>query len=103
MKIESNPEKVYHKNGQFILIDKDDSFVYQTCVYVRYKNYFSLIKNVYFSSPKEISGVVGTFYKTPNIQIVSELFSAPKHWIKDNGFSLYIPPEKTKQVKNKKQ
>lgn len=92
-------EEIYEKNGVFILKDTENRFVYQTHVYLYHKNYFSLIKNVYYSSSIEIKGVVGSFFKNKHIQIVSELYSAPEFWIKENDFKLYVPPEKIKRIK----
>lgn len=90
----------YVKNGQFVLIDEGNSFVYETSVYLYHKNYFSLMSKKYFSSNKELEKVIGSFWKSPKIQICSELFSAPKQWLIDNGYVVYQKPEKI--IKNKK-
>lgn len=92
--------KTYIKNGQTVLVDT--VFVYETSVYVYYKNYFSLISKKYFSSPKEISKVVGSFWKNKHTQICSELYSAPEEWLIDNGYEEYQKPEKIKKVKKLK-
>ena len=70
-------------------------------VYVYHKNYFSLCKQDYYSCPNEISGVVGSFFKTPYIQICSELFSAPEQWLIDNKFNRYVKPKKIKKIETK--
>lgn len=87
--------KLYVKNGQSILADPSNMFVYQTLVYANYKGYCSLCNSQYHTSTSEIDGVVGVFNKTPHIQICSELFAAPEFWLIENGFSEYIKPDKT--------
>ena len=97
--MENTTIKTYIKNGQTVLVDSSNLFVYETSVYVYHKNYFSLVNKKYFSSVKEIDKVVGSFWKNKNIQICSELFSAPENWLIDNGYDLYQKPEKIKKVK----
>jgi hypothetical protein len=92
-------ENSYIKNGMTVLVDTENLFVYEVSVFVYYKNYFSLINKKYFSAPNEINGVVGSFFKTPNIQICSELFSAPEQWLIDNEFLKYIKPQKNGKQK----
>lgn len=104
-KISEIESELYIKNGEIILVDIGGSFVYETSVYLYYKNYFSLSNKKYFSSPKPIDGVVGSFFKTKNIEICSELYAAPKQWLIDNEFTRCVIPEKIKKVtkvKNKK-
>lgn len=83
-----------------VLVDNDNLFVYEVSVFVKFKNYFSMVKNTYYSSSKEIKNIVYCYNKTPNVQIITELFSAPKDWLLENNYSLYIPKEKKKK-KNK--
>lgn len=94
--------ELYTKNGESVLVDIGGSFIYETSVYLYYKNYFSLSNKKYFSSSKPIDGVVGSFFKTKNIQICSELYAAPKQWLIDNEFIRYVIPEKIKKVTNTK-
>lgn len=102
--METITNKIYIKNGQSVMVDSSNLFVYETSVYLYYKRYFSLINKKYFSSIKEIDGVVGSFWKSKHIQICSELFSAPEKWLIDNGYILYqnLKDEKNKKLKNKK-
>lgn len=93
--------KAYIKNNQVVLIDSSEMFIYETCIFAYYKGYFSLCNKAYFSSLVEIKGVVECFWKTPHIQICSELFAAPEKWLIGNGYVEYIKPEKVKRTKNK--
>lgn len=101
--MEINPKEqiIYTRNDQVVYVDPSNLFVYETSVYVYHKNYFSLCKQDYYSCPNEIPGVVGSFFKTPYIQICSELFSAPEQWLIDNKFNRYIKPKKIKKIETK--
>ena len=92
----------YTKNELAILANPSNLFIYETSVHVHYKNIFYLAKKVYYSTLKEIEGVVGSFYKTPNIQICSELYAAPEKWLIDNKFKRYEKPQKITKSKTKK-
>ena len=81
--------KTYIKNGQSVIADSSNLFVYETTVLVRFKNYYSMVNKKYYSSPKEIESVVGSFWKNKYTQICSELFSAPEQWLIDNGYVEY--------------
>jgi hypothetical protein len=93
---------IYIKDKQTIQVDTENRFVYETSVYLFYKNYFSLCNQKYFSSKVEIKGVIGSFFKTRHIQLCTELIAAPEQWLLDNGFVKYIPEEKVKKTKVKK-
>lgn len=80
---------IYIKGDQSILVNDDNKFVYESSVYMYYKNRVSLVKKKYYSSNKEIEGIIESFFKTPHIQLCSELYSAPKKWLEENGFSEY--------------
>ena len=99
--METTTIKTYIKNGQTVIVDTENLFVYETDVYLYHKGYFSLIKSKYYSSPVEIKNVVGSFWKNKHTQICSELFSAPEKWLIDNGYMLYQKPEKIKRQKSK--
>lgn len=92
----------YIKNGSAVLADPSNLFVYETSIYVCHKNIVCLIKKTYYSAPREIQGVVGSFYKTSNIQICSELYSAPESWLIENKFEMYSKPKKITKSKTKK-
>ena len=91
----------YIKDGVIILLDPSDNFIYETSVYVHCKGYFSLCNKKYYSSIKELEGVVGIFNKTPYIQICSELFAAPEKWLIANGYIRYVEPKKIHKSKLK--
>ncbi len=95
-------EYIYTKDKEFVLVNKENLFVYESSIYLYYKNYFSLCNQKYFSSVKFIEGIVNTFRKTKHIQMCSELFSAPEQWLIDNNYIRYIKPEKIKRVRNVK-
>jgi hypothetical protein len=95
-------EYVYTKNGEFVLVNKENLFVYESSVYLHHKNYFSLCNQTYFISSTFIEGIVSSFRRTKHIQICSELFSAPEQWLIDNEYTRYIKPEKIKRVRNVK-
>ena len=97
--MEKLTEYVYTKNGEFVLINKENLFVYECSVYLYYKNYFSLCNQKYFSSSKFIEGIVPSFKRTKHIQMCSELFSAPEQWLIDNEYTRYIKQEKIKRVR----
>ena len=90
---------LYVKDKQTVLVDT--SFIYETCVYLYHKGYFSLINSKFYSSPKEINGVVESFFIKKNVEICSELFAAPEQWLIDNQFTRYVKPTKMKKVTNK--
>lgn len=95
-------EYIYTKDKEFVLVNKENLFVYESSVYLYHKNYFSLCNQTYFSSTKFIEGVVSTFRKTKHIQMCSELFSAPEQWLIDNEYTVYTKPEKIKRIRNVK-
>ena len=92
----------YVKDDQVVLVDSSNLFVYESCTYLHHKNYFSLCNKKYFSSPKQIEGVVSSFWKNSHTQICSELFSAPEQWLIENNFIRYIKTKPDKKVKIKK-
>jgi hypothetical protein len=90
----------YIKDDLTILVEPSGLFVYESSVYLYHKDYFALCNQKYFSNPREINGVVESFWKTPHIQICSELFAAPEQWLIDNGFTRYTKPKKDEKVTN---
>lgn len=91
----------YIKEGLVILASPSNLFVYETCVYAYYKNMSWLAKREYYTSNKVIEGVVDSFYISKNIQICSELYSAPLKWLTDNKFIKYEKTKKIKEIKPK--
>ena len=101
MKKNTEIEELYVKQKSSVLVGT--SFVYETLVYLRLPTYCSVVNSKYFSSEKEIPNIRSVFRVSPNIEICSELYAAPKEWLIDNGYTLYQTPEKIKRVKKIKE
>jgi len=89
--------KIYTKNGISVIEYK--TFVYVTEIFLYAKRYFSLVKKEYYQSNIEIPNIVGSFWKNKHFEICSELYAAPKQWLENNGYELYIKPIKKKKIK----
>ena len=72
-------------------------FIYEVCINLYYKNYFSQIKNEIYSSPKPINFVPNVFINK-HTQITCELYAAPLDWLVDNNFKIWVKPEKPKRI-----
>jgi len=81
---------VYIKGKQTVILNTNNLFVYESCVYTHYDNYFALSNKKYFTSKTEIEKIKESFFKTKHIQICNELYSAPEKWLIDNGFIVYV-------------
>jgi len=92
-------EEIYVKGDQFVRIDECNRFIYEVSVYVKYQNIYSMVNHKYFSSDKEIVTFIDKVVINQFTTIYCELYSAPKEWIIENEFTLYIKPEKKKRVK----
>ena len=95
--------KQYVKNKEVVFMNNDNKFIYETNVYSYYNNFFCLSKSVQYISSKEIKNIVRSFWKTPHIQICTDLFCAPKWWLIENGYTLYTDIKNKKNKKNEKQ
>lgn len=102
MKKDLEEKVIYIKDNQTVLVDSDNLFTYESCTYLYHKNYFSICNSKYFSSPKEIEGVVSSFWKNSHMEICSELFSAPEQWLIENNYIRYIKTKPDKKTKTKK-
>jgi len=89
---------IYEKNNYFILISK--RFVYNVYLYVYYNNYIFMTNSKTFLSDIELP-IVEQFWKSSNIEISTELMSAPEEWLISNGYKRYIKPKKIKKLKPK--
>lgn len=89
----------YINNDKAIRLDSCDRFIYEVTVFVWYENIYSMINHKYFSSEVEIEGIIENHFITPKIEICCEIYSAPKRWLIENDFILYIEPEKKKRKK----
>jgi len=88
---------VYIKGKLTALISH--TFIYEVSICARFKGYYSIANTTHFSSVNEIANIVESFYKNPYTEITCELYSAPLSWLIENGFTIYIKPEKKKRVK----
>ena len=69
-------------------------FIYEVSVWANYPQYFCKVNSQLYTSPKEIKNYCKTFYKSPNVQISCTLMAAPERWLSNNGFKLWVKPEK---------
>lgn len=76
----------YLKNKECVLINPNNDFLYEVFVFVHFKGQTSLANHKYFVSKKEIKNIVTSYYINKNIEIVCELYSAPKNWLENNDF-----------------
>lgn len=90
----------YVKDDKAVRLDSCNRFIYEVMVNVYYNNIFSMVNHKYFSTPVEIPNVIESYYVTPSIEICCEMYSAPKSWLHDNDFVVYVEPEKKKRKRN---
>jgi hypothetical protein len=93
-------ELIYHnlKTKQSTLVGK--KFLYEVCVNLHYKNYYSQIKKEYYESLVPINNFVESIFINRNVEITCELHTAPIEWLEDNNFIIWTKPEKKKRCKN---
>jgi hypothetical protein len=92
----------FYVNGdKAVRLDNCNRFIYEVMVNVYYDNIFSMVNHKYFTSETEIPNVIESYYVTPSIEICCEMYSAPKSWLNDNDFILYVKPEKKSKQKIK--
>ena len=89
--------EIYVKNKESVLIDKENRFIYEVIKCIYYKNIYSVLDNKLYYSEKEIKSIKDSVFISPNIEITCKIFAAPKDWIINNGFILWIKPEKKKR------
>lgn len=91
-------EKIeYIKDKEVVTVNEKGLFVYETQIFVYYDNFFSLANSEYNTSEFPLFNLVKSFWKTPNIQICSNLYSAPEKWLQDNDYVRYIFKKKKKK------
>ena len=89
---------VYVKEDQSALADDCKRFIYEVSTFVRYENIYNMANHNLFTSEKEIPNIVRSFQMTSYIEVQCELYAAPKEWLLENGFILYVKPEKKKRT-----
>jgi hypothetical protein len=93
--------ETYIKDDKTVLLDNCNRFVYEVFVEASYENITCMVQHEYFSSDTEIKGVVESYKYSPYITIFCILLSAPKSWLEENDYSIYIKPVKKKPIKKK--
>ena len=94
---------IYVKDKESVLINTNNLFIYHVSIFVYHKKYFSLCNDKYFSSKNEVENLIQSYFINPYIEIYSELFSAPEKWLREQGFRVYVKPEKIKKIKKQKE
>ena len=94
---------VYIKDDQSALINECGYFIYEVCTFVQFENVYNMANHRYFTSEKEIPNIIRFLKINSYIEVHCYLYSAPKKWLINNNFILYVKPEKKKRIiKNKK-
>jgi len=95
-------EEIYHnRNGELVLVNKYNFFVYEVRIFCRYKGYYGLINDVHYSSNVVIPNIVSRFKRDAHSEICCSLLAAPISWLMDNDYILYVKPDKKIIVKSK--
>lgn len=94
--------KTYVKDDEAALINHSGRFVYEVLVYVNHEGILSLHNHKLFSSDHPIQNVVRFTKITKYIEVECCLYSAPEKWLIENGFIVYVKPEKKKRIKKEK-
>lgn len=85
----------YNKNTkESALVGK--TFLYEVCVNLYHKKYYSQIKKEWYSSLVSIKYIPSVFINK-NIEITCELHAAPIDWLIENNFEVWVKPEKKKR------
>ena len=58
-----------------------------------------MVNHKYFASDVEIKNIVDVLKLNKYISLESELYSAPKNWLIDNGYEIYIKKKQIKKLK----
>lgn len=98
-------ESIYVNQKDVVLINLNNTFIYEVSIFCQYNKYYSLIDRKLYSSKQEINGIISHFNRDSHTKIVCLLYSAPLPWLLENGFTKYVKPEKitkTKLIKNDK-
>lgn len=89
----------YRKENSFVRVDTCNRFIYEVTLYVFFENICNQVQHKYFSSEKEIPKIVSEFNINNNMVVYTELIYAPKRWLIENDYQLYVKPEKKKRIK----
>lgn len=94
---------VYVKEDQSALVDDCKRFIYEVATFVRYENIYNMANHNLFTSEKEIPNIVRSLQITSHIEVSCDLYAAPKEWLLENGFILFVKPEKKNRTLKKKE
>lgn len=94
-------EEIYVNKDDAVLINTNNQFVYEVCIFCRYKGYFGLMDNQLYTCTQEIPGIVRHFFRDAHTEIVCTLFSAPLPWLLNNNYIKYVKPDKKLIIKSK--
>lgn len=98
--MKSSSEIVYQKGSEIAYVG--DTFIYESSVFLYYKNYAFLTNSSTYES-KEPIPISETTFISKNVEIRNEIYQAPLNWLLDNGFREWKPRVKPKRkVKNGK-
>lgn len=89
----------YTNGDKIILLDKEGRFLYEVCVYVWFNGIVSMANHKLFASTNEIPNYIESVFVTKHIEFFTSLYAAPRNWMNDNGYYLYVKPEKKKRIK----
>lgn len=92
-----NKSVFYVKGDESALVNHSGQFVYEVFVFINYDNILSLANHKLFYSDNPINKITRFFKYSKHIEIFCDLYSAPEKWLLDNGFELYVKPEKKKK------
>ena len=90
----------YRKEDSFVRIDECNRFVYEVTLYIKFENIYNQANHKYFSSEKEIPKIVKEYNINNNMVIYTELIYAPKRWLIENGYQLYVSEKKKRKKKD---
>ena len=91
-------EDVYTNGKECVTISHNNKFLYRVVANVQYENIYCTVQTKYFESDIKID-YIDTVFLNKRITINCYLDSAPKKYIDENRFKLYIKPEKKKRIK----
>lgn len=93
-------DTVYVKGKHALLVSK--RFVYEVTVCCYYENYYFIASTTMFESDIFIEKLVESYFINKHVEISSELYSAPKDFIDEEGYEQEVIPVKKPRKSKKK-
>lgn len=90
---------LYVKDDQAVFIDTENRFIYDVYVYVWFNGILSLANHKTFCTNTEIRGIIKSYFINKYIEFYTVLYAAPKDWIIDNGFTIFVNTKKKRKKK----